>query len=361
MMFLTNFLELSLEAAPWLVFGLLLGGLVGSVIPRSFLERHLSGNGLGSILKATVLGAPLPLCSCGVIPAALGLRKAGASKPATAAFLVSTPETGVDSISVTYALLGPVMAVVRPVAALCSAITAGVLVALFDRDDKHNGTVSDESSTSCCASKAKQQAVQPEAEESCCASSGKTELQKNGLLKVWADIQTTFTDLLDSIGLWLLAGLVFAAAVQTFLPATFLSAWGQGFIAMGVMVLVGIPMYICATASTPIAAGLVIAGVSPGVALVLLLTGPATNLSTLGVISQELGKRSMWLYLLAVASTAMLAGWLVNALFTLYEIDIQAQVHAVHVGVPIWLQWGALLLLLAVAFYQNIIPRLANR
>ena len=360
MMFLTNFLELALEAAPWLVFGLLLGGLVGSVIPHSLLERHLSGDGLGSILKATLLGAPLPLCSCGVIPAALGLRRAGASKPATAAFLVSTPETGVDSISVTYALLGPVMAVVRPIAALCSAITAGLLVALFDRDEKQNGSTLDESSTSCCASKAKSEAAQPEAEESCCASSGKTEVQKNGLSKVWSDIQTTFIDLLNSIGLWLLAGLVFAAAVQTFLPTDFLAAWGQGFIAMGVMVLVGIPMYICATASTPIAAGLVVAGVSPGVALVLLLTGPATNLSTLGVISQELGKRSMWLYLLAVVCTAMFSGWLVNALFTLYEIDIQAQVHGVHVGVPVWLQWGALLLLLAVALYQNIKPRLAS-
>ncbi|MBV1915792.1 MAG: SO_0444 family Cu/Zn efflux transporter [Pseudomonadales bacterium] len=359
MIFLQNFLELSLEAAPWLVFGLVLGGLVGSVIPTSFLDRHLSGDGLGSIFKATIMGAPLPLCSCGVIPAALGLRRAGASKPATAAFLVSTPETGVDSISVTYALLGPVMAVVRPIAALFSAITTGLLVAIFDRGDQRSDSVSavEENTSSCCSSKKKEE---PETTESCCSSSGEAEIQKNGIAKIVSDIQSTFIDLLNSIGKWLLIGLVFAAAVQTFLPTDFLASWGQGFIAMGVMVLVGIPMYICATASTPIAAGLVLAGVSPGVALVLLLTGPATNLSTLGVISQELGKRSMWLYLLGVASTAMVAGWLVNALFTLYEIDIQAQVHGSHVGVPIWIQWGALLLLVIVALYQKIKPAVTS-
>ena len=354
MIFLENFLELSLEAAPWLVFGLLLGGLVGSVIPSSFLERHLSGDGLGSILKATVLGAPLPLCSCGVIPAALGLRRAGASKPATAAFLVSTPETGVDSISVTYALLGPVMAVVRPIAALCSAITAGLLVALFDGDEQGSGSAAGKEVGGACCSSKKEEA---KSTSSCC-SSETAEIQKNGVARVWSDIQTTFIELLNSIGLWLLAGIIFAAAVQTYLPTDFLAAWGQGFVAMTVMVLVGIPMYICATASTPIAAGLIIAGVSPGVALVLLLTGPATNLSTLGVISQELGKRSMWLYLLAVVVTAMLAGRLVDWLINLYEIDIQAQVHGLHAGVPIWLQWSALILLVGVALYQKVKPEL---
>ena len=123
--FFQNLLELSLEAAPWLVVGLALGGLMKALIPTKFLQRHLSGSGVGSIAKATVLGAPLPLCSCGVIPAALGLREAGASKPATAAFLVSTPETGVDSITVTYALMGPFMAIVRPISALASAMTSG--------------------------------------------------------------------------------------------------------------------------------------------------------------------------------------------------------------------------------------------
>lgn len=351
--FLENFLSLSLEAAPWLVLGLVLGGLVGSVIPSSFLERHLSGDGFFSIFKATIFGAPLPLCSCGVIPAALGLRRAGASKPATAAFLVSTPETGIDSISVTYALLGPFMAIYRPISALFSAIITGILVALFDPNEQNSGApASEESAPSCCSSKEKEE---PEITENCCSSSGKTEVQKTGLAKLSADMQTTFTDLLNSIGPWLLVGLLFAAAVQTYLPTDFLASWGQGFIAMGVMVLAGIPMYICATASTPLAAGLMIAGVSPGVALVLLLTGPATNLSTLGVISQELGKRSMWLYLLGVASTAIFSGWLLNTLIKLYEVDVQAQLHDSHVGVPVTIQWAALLLLLSVALYQKLV------
>ena len=123
--FLANLLELTLDAAPWLLLGLVIGGLIKRLMPARLLERHLKGEGFLPVVKAALIGAPLPLCSCGVIPAALGLRRAGASKSSTVSFLVSTPETGVDSISVTYAMLGPVMAIVRPVAAVISAITAG--------------------------------------------------------------------------------------------------------------------------------------------------------------------------------------------------------------------------------------------
>ncbi|MCK5902015.1 MAG: permease, partial [Cocleimonas sp.] len=127
-LFFENFLMLSLDAAPWLVLGLIIGGLIKTLVPTAWLEKHLKGEGFSSVLKAALLGAPLPLCSCGVLPAALGLRQAGASKAATTSFLISTPETGVDSVMVTYALLGPVMAITRPIAAIISAITAGLLV-----------------------------------------------------------------------------------------------------------------------------------------------------------------------------------------------------------------------------------------
>lgn len=390
MSFLQNLLNLLLEAAPWLVLGLALGGLMKALIPTAFLHKHLSGQGLGAIMKAALLGAPLPLCSCGVIPAALGLRKAGASKPATASFLVSTPETGIDSISITYALLGPFMAVVRPVAALASALVAGGLVALFDRETPTPLKSAEASAeTSCCATSASGGSCcgtpapvsilpvinQPLKEvaaccgtaepvataSSCCGSDASSSTgtsccgtsneppPQTWMGKAWGGVYYAFTQMLDDIVLWLLVGLLFAALVQTFLPPDFLAQWGSGIVAMLVMMLAGIPMYICATASTPVAAGLLLAGVSPGVALVLLLTGPATNISTLGVIRQELGQRSMWLYLLGVCATALLAGLLADALVQAWGIDIAAGVHAGHDSIPGWLQWLALLLLVAAA------------
>ena len=382
--FWQNLLELSLEAAPWLVVGLALGGLMKALIPTAFLQRHLSGSGFSSIAKATVLGAPLPLCSCGVIPAALGLREAGASKPATAAFLVSTPETGVDSMTVTYALMGPFMAVVRPISALVSAMVSGLLVATFDPEDSRRPNVNKQSTdaksaasaccdtetkvvesscraseikpaeTACCATEAKT------VESSCCASeSDKTAtVTESWLSKAWGGIHYAFTNLLDTIVFWLVIGMLFAAASKTFIPTDFLAQWGQGIPAMLVMVAAGIPMYICATASTPVAAGLLMAGVSPGVALVLLLTGPATNISTLGIISKELGQRSMWLYLTGVVVTALIAGLVTNALVNAYQIDILTQVHAGHNGLPVWLGWLALALLVGVVFRKFVVSKM---
>ena len=362
MNYINNFLELTLEAAPWLVIGLLIGGLMKALLPAKLLEKHLKGRGLGSIIKAAILGTPLPLCSCGVIPAALGLRQAGASKPATVSFLVSTPETGVDSITVTYALMGPFMAIARPIAAISSAITSGLLVSIFDR--KHNKT--QDTGSSCCSSQAKTapccSSSKPVAKETSCCSSTPSKPEKNTtccgtdkssnnqsfIQKALDGVKYAFTDLLDGIVLWLFIGLLFAAAVKTFLPADFLAQWGHGLPAMLIMVLAGIPMYICATASTPIAAGLMLAGVSPGAALVLLLTGPATNIATLGIIGKELGKKAMTYYLLGTVVIALLAGLLVDWLIKVYEIDITAQLHAGHDGLPSWLQWATLVLLLAL-------------
>ncbi len=375
MLYLQNLLALSLEAAPWLVLGLVLGGLMKALIPTAFLQRHLSGEGVAAISKATILGAPLPLCSCGVIPAALGLRQGGASKPATAAFLVSTPETGVDSISVTYAMMGPFMAIARPVAALVSAFVAGSLVAIFDPEENPSrlgfGKNQDSNSkvSTCCSSEPAAEAVesccsattdeqQADSPDLCCSSdaaqapSQVSPSQNKAwslIVNGWGGIHYAFTELLGGIIFWLVIGMLFAAAAHTFLPPDFLTKWGSGITAMFIMLLAGIPMYICATASTPVAAGLMMAGISPGVALVFLLTGPATNVSTLGIIARELGKRSMWLYLVAVSVTAIAAGLLVDIIVDSFQIDIQQQLHAGHEGFPAWLQWATLLLLVVMA------------
>jgi uncharacterized membrane protein YraQ (UPF0718 family) len=347
-LFLNNVLALSLDAAPWLLLGLVLGGLLKTLMPIAWLETHLKGEGFWPVIKAALLGAPLPLCSCGVLPAALGLRRAGASRSATVSFLVSTPETGIDSVSVTYALLGPLMAITRPIAAVISAITAGLLVARSNPDIPPQIASQASAPNSCCSSS---EAVSM----SCCSSEVQSangcggESQDGKWTRLFSGIQYAFTDLLDGILLWLLIGLLFSAAVQTWMPAEFLAVWGSGLLAMILMILVSIPMYVCATASTPIAAGLMMSGISPGTVLVFLLAGPASNIGSLGVIQKELGKHAMIAYLAGVAGVAIASGVLLDWFVIQLGIDIQAQVVASDHLVPSWIAWAALLVLLTVA------------
>ncbi len=369
-LFLQNLLALSLEAAPWLLLGLIIGGLIKALVPISFLQKHLSGSGVVSIVKAALFGAPLPLCSCGVIPAALGLRKAGASKSATVSFLVSTPETGVDSVTISYALLGPFMAIVRPIAAIVSAVTAGLLVGSSEKTEEKESlaianstqceTVSaccdggsgpslEPSNASCSTAENKQ-----ETESSCCESdhdSHQHESNDGFMQKTWNGIVYSFETLFGDILFWLIIGLVFAAVVKTFVPITFLAEYGSGLPAMLIMLVVGIPMYVCATASTPIAAGLLLAGISPGTAMVFLMAGPATNISTLGIIGKSLGKRALLGYLGGVVIVSLLTGLLVDYLVGLWQIDVQAQIVHSEGMVPAPIAWLALLILLGVAIY----------
>ena len=352
--FIDNLLDLTLDAAPWLLLGLVIGGLIKRLMPTRLLERHLKGEGLLPVIKAALIGAPLPLCSCGVIPAALGLRRAGASKSSTVSFLVSTPETGVDSISVTYAMLGPVMAIVRPVAAVISAITAGLIVgrnAGMASDPNPEKQISESSEApGCCASNP---VIEVKTETSCCTSSPEpatccsvemeTPEKKNA---DWlSGIRYAFTDLLGGILFWLCIGLLFSAAVATWLPSDFLARWGSGLPAMLVMIAVSIPMYVCATASTPIAAGLLLAGISPGTVLVFLLAGPASNIGSMGIIRKELGQRALFAYLAGVTITAIASGLLLDWFLEVNEISIRSELAASEYLVPHWLAWMSLLIL----------------
>lgn len=335
--FLDNLLDLTLDAAPWLLIGLVIGGLIKSLLPTRLLERHLKGDGFLPVIKASLIGAPLPLCSCGVIPAALGLRRAGASKSSTVSFLVSTPETGVDSIAITYAMLGPVMAIVRPVAAVISAINAGLLVG---RNASETAVTQPQfkvavqsSASSCCE-------TQP-GKASCCNTQDTAPRDVDWL----AGIRYAFTDLLGGILFWLCIGLLFSAAVATWLPSDFLARWGSGLPAMLVMIAVSIPMYVCATASTPIAAGLLLAGISPGTVLVFLLAGPASNIGSMGIIRKELGQRALFAYLAGVTITAIASGLLLDWFLEVNEISIRSELAASEHLVPHWLAWMSLLIL----------------
>ncbi len=354
MLLAEHFFDLFLDAAPWLLGGLVIAGLIHSFVGTETLAKHLGQDNLASTVKAALFGAPLPLCSCSVIPAAMSLKRNGASKSATVSFLVSTPETGADSIAVSYALLGPFMAIIRPIAAVLSAISAGLLTQYFKdapNPETEPKTASEKASTkettSCCASKSCSSASQTK------EAANLQENQSSLFQRFMTGQRYAFVDIFNDMAGWLLVGLILAAATLTWVPEQFLTQWGDGFTAMLVMALVGIPMYICATASTPIAAGLLLSGLSPGAVLVFMLAGPATNMATLGIIKRELGGRAVVTYLTGVLSVAFLSGFATNALVHYFNIDIQAQLAASENLLPEWLMLGSAMILATLIIYYG--------
>lgn len=357
MAFLSHFMELFLESAPWLILGLVTAGIIKVFIPSTWLNKQLGGSGFKAIVKSAIFGAPLPLCSCGVIPAAVGLRRAGASKASTTSFLVSTPETGVDSIAISYVLLGPFMAIMRPISAIFSAVLAGLLVG----KDKESSSIASITSiskpvetASCCSPKKQiikttlQSNATMKPASSCCSSKKKTSCgsaqskteqptPENLIGKLKLAIKFASTELLKDTSGWLLVGLGFAALIQAYMPDGLLEGWGSGILAMLVMVIISIPMYICATASTPVAAGLLLAGISPGAVLVFMLAGPASNVASLGVVFKEMGKRALFGYLGGVLGGAILMGSLVDFLVSQYGFQVTPQVGPEHELLPHWL------------------------
>ena len=321
MTFLSNFIALFTESAPWLILGFSVAGLMKAFVPSQVLAKHLGKPGIMSTVKAALLGAPLPLCSCGVIPAALGLRRSGASKAATTSFLISTPETGVDSVTVSYAMMGPLMAIIRPIAAIFTAITAGILVGADKEEPKQTSSIQ-----SCCAGKAAKQLV----EDDCCNKSSASD-QDSVVSRLKESMTFTFVDLIKDISLWLIIGLVIASMVKTYIPTEFLTQWGDGFMAFTIMALIGVPMYICALASTPIAAGLLFSGVSPGATLVFMLVGPATNVATIGLVRSELGGRALLAYLGSVIGVGFAFGYLTNYLVAQWQINFLSTNQSTHI------------------------------
>jgi len=339
--FFNNFVALSAEASPWLLLGLVIAGLMKSWVPSKILSKHL-GSGNSAIIKAAFIGAPLPLCSCGVIPVATELRRSGASAPATSSFLVATPETGVDSVSVSYALLGPIFAIYRPITAILSAVITGFIVSTTERENIKTNIKENEKEvkSSCCASKKQHNLI---------------ENKKSILNKTLTGLHYAATKLIDDLVIWLLIGLIFATLVKTFLTVDFLTSYGSGIGAMLLMILISIPMYICATASTPIAAGFIMAGISPGTALVFMMAGPATNISTLGVIKNEMGTAVLIRYLLGIIGSSLGFGLLLDWALTYLAIDIGSQMQHNHELLPYWfgLSCTIIITLLAIKPLRN--------
>ncbi len=310
------------QMSPYLLLGFLVAGLLSVFLSPRLIERHLGGGGLWPLVKASLFGVPLPLCSCGVIPVTMSLRKHGAGKGAAIAFLLSTPQTGVDSIFVTYSLLGPVFAIIRPVAALITGLVGGALVSVVD-GRAARGDV--------------------KCEDECCSTA---EGRPPAMARM---MKHAFVTLPRDIGLSMLVGLVIAAVISAVVPDDyFASVLGGGILAMIVMVLAGVPVYVCATASVPVAAALIAKGVSPGVALVFLMTGPATNAASLTTIWANLGARTAITYLATVGGAALGSGVLVDALLPNLGAVIQEHVH--HAGDGFWGNAAAVVLLWVLAW-----------
>lgn len=253
------------KMSPYLLLGFLLAGVMHAFVPSRLYRRYLGGSSFGSVVNAALLGVPLPLCSCGVIPTAMSLRREGASKGAAVSFLIATPQTGVDSIFATYSLMGLHFALLRPVAALATALLGGQVVNMFDEKD---ATVVEQ---------AEMQAEQT--------------LTFGG--KILKALKYAFVDMMQDIGRWLVVGLVVAGLITVFVPASFFALFADNsLLSMVIVLLFAMPMYLCATGSIPIAVALMMKGLSPGTALVLLMAGPAVNAASMLVVGKVLGRRS---------------------------------------------------------------------
>ena len=300
--------ELVNSMSPYLLLGFTLAGVMHAFVPRAMYSRYLSGNDFRSVLGAAILGIPLPLCSCGVIPTAMSLRKDGASKGATISFLIATPQTGVDSIIATYSLMGLPFALLRPFVALATALFGGALANYIDKKDStaKNGVI----------------------EQCCCSNEMKTTFAQ----KIRIAANYAYIEMMQDIGRWLLLGLVVAGLITVFVPDAFFSLFADKPLASMLLVLLfAIPMYLCATGSIPIAVALMLKGLSPGTALVLLMAGPAVNVASLLVIGKVMGRKSLFTYLFSIVGCAILFGLGIDYLLPREWFTVPlAHIHSCH-------------------------------
>ena len=336
--------EAAFMAAPWILLGLLVAGLLYVYLPANLIRRAMGGNSFWAIIRAALVGAPLPLCSCGVIPTALYLRKEGAGRGPVLSFLISTPETNVDSVALTYAMMGPLMAIARPVAAIASAISAGLGEKFFGAPDPHA-----ESSDSCGC-------------KLCDARAGDRKKEdRGGLLGA---LNYAGVVLMRDLAPWLVIGLVLAGIIGGLVPKGFFqnNNLSSGILPMLLMALVATPMYMCTTASTPVAAFLVAKGISPGAALVFLLVGPATNIATMTTVGRFLGKRSLIIYLASIVGVSLLLGLGLDAVAGQRITASVAELSAKHHHTAPWitaLMWSSVvvfLLLVANGLRLRLVP-----
>jgi uncharacterized membrane protein YraQ (UPF0718 family) len=325
--FINALVELSNAMAPYILFGLVFAGILHELVPDTLVTKHLGKENVSSVIKSTVFGIPLPVCSCGVIPLATSIKKSGASKGATLSFLISTPITGVDSILATYGMFGWAFTLYRALTSMVIAIIAGILTNILDREEEKPASVTTFSAVKNARPVISSSFVAMPAEDvpSCCSvSSGKDE-KKFSMAKA---LRYAFMTLLGDIAKPLFWGLLIGALITVAIPQDLSDILVEySWLSYLIVIAIAIPMYVCATASLPIAAALMLSGVSAGAAFVFLSAGPATNTVTIGVVKKMLGTRSLYIYLGSIAIGSILFGLGLDYIFTLSDIDTKSLVH----------------------------------
>ncbi len=317
--------DLSVDMAPYLLLGFLFAGILKVFLPQGMMNKYLGKSSFKSVLNASLLGIPLPLCSCGVLPAGISLYKNGASKGSSVSFLISTPQTGVDSILVTWSMLGLPLAIIRPIAALITGLTGGIITNRLEKNDLKIP-----------------ESIKPKTVD--------LPKQKKSLGKV---LHYAFIEMLMDIAKWLIIGLLIAALISVILPNNFFTEFKlNGFYGMLIMLVASIPLYVCATASVPIAAVLLMKGISPGALLVFLMAGPATNAATISVVGNNLGKKTLFAYLFSIIAGSLAFGLIIdNFLPAKWFMPVLMLHEHSHGLLPYWFNVSSALLLISLLFY----------
>lgn len=311
------------EMAPYLLFGFFVAGVLHLLIPKNKVSKHLAKGDKKSVLKAALFGIPLPICSCGVIPVAAHLKKQGAHKGPLQSFLVSTPTTGVDSILATYSLLGILFAVVRPIAALFSGLLAGFIT----NKSTESLPVQQQQSFECAICPDKTPHTHPWSE------------------KIIHTFKYAFFELIEDIGKWIALGVIIGGVISYLIPADFIHRYlGNPFLAYPLMLLIGIPMYVCATGSIPMVAPLILKGMTPGAGLVFLFAGPATNTATLSFVAGEMGKKSLIAYLASIVAGSLIFGLVIDLIWNISGQNMQLISGGMQM-LPDWLSISSAILL----------------
>jgi uncharacterized membrane protein YraQ (UPF0718 family) len=329
------------KMSPYLLFGYLFAGILHAFINTETVGRHLGSRSFLSVIKASLFGIPLPLCSCGVLPAAVSLRKQGASKGAILSFLISTPTTGVDSIFATYSLLGGFFTVYRVIASFIAGVFSGTLANLFLDEKPGEGR---------------------EEEKKCKFCDEPAPHDHTTIHRIKGMFSYAFGELLEDSGSWIIMGVLIGGLISYFLPAEFIHTYlGAGWKAMVVMLIVGIPMYVCASGSIPIAVALMLKGMNPGAAFVFLLAGPATNAVGMTVVSKQMGKKALAIYLSSIAVSSLALGALLDVIWNIFNKEGLKRMMEHQGAMPDWVGIASSIILVSLIFYAMFKARLTRR
>ena len=342
-----NFFELANAMSIYIIIGLIIAGILKEILPNDFISKHLGKSNYISVIKATILGIPMPVCSCSVIPLAKSLQKEGASRGAVQSFLISTPITGVDSILATYSFFGWIFTIYRVITSIIIAVVAGILQNIFDKKQYKNSNFSLKKQNinklyniktintttinfngSKCTSK-------------CCSSSTKDSFN------IFRVFKYAFNTLFSDIAKALFYGLIIGAIFSTFLPKETISNIGENlFLTYIIILIISMPLYVCATSSLPIGASLILSGLPLGAAFVFLSAGPATNSVTMSVVKDMFGKKGLFIYIGVIASFSIIFAYILDTFMGSLEITKQLN-HTQSFGIINYISTAVMLTLIA--------------